>query len=677
MHAVQLDPNLDDDEVSDHPVSPLENPVLAPSTVALPPSTPLTTPIAPKAPPLVEPTIALVPVPWTPDNDQNYCYSCASELLPSDTASAFSALLLSSSTKTRRHHCRCCGHIFCHPCSSYRCLVPPERVVLRGDNPNSGVPYRDPRLGPDSTLSNARIQRGIQCREPQRVCLQCFTLLAPMQPSLRQKYSNAMRFNSIEGSSSGGGTDSGSSGGPWWTRFVNSPLAFTLGHEVRKAAITLENLLPLPKSTPSRRPSGTRSLYGAADDDDEGEGNWSLNRLGVPSPSSVGCSPRSANLRELDGVRIPARLLSQARGLAVLTIVRAGLWVGGEFGTGLVVARLPDGSWSAPSAIGLVGVSVGALAGAQVSDHVFLLMSDAAVELLGTNTGSVNLGVDIAVSVGPVGRSVEADVGITGGLDHQRQHTAKAPIYSYSLSKGLYAGVSFDGKVIATRHDVNEKFYGMQVEPYDLLSGEVPRPPAAQPLYDALRRCSVYVKRECGDDAVAPPPPTPPPPPSASPPTTPVRVASRGSSASSSAAAGGAYDNILPPTASISYRAHPAAAAPESSPGAHQAPTLEAEAPAPANNHHPPFSSPFSQVVQARLNPFESAGKILATPTTPNPPNKMNPFVDRSYAQSYAQDDLADLVDEPAAAAAQRSGGTGGAGAAQQQRPQRDGDWPF
>jgi lipid-binding SYLF domain-containing protein len=79
--------------------------------------------------------------------------------------------------------------------------------------------------------------------------------------------------------------------------------------------------------------------------------------------------------------------------------------------------------------VGLFGISFGALIGAQVSDHVFLLMSDKAVEMLGTNTGSLNLGADVGIAVGPVGRTVEADFGVASGGDQQA--AIAAPIYTY------------------------------------------------------------------------------------------------------------------------------------------------------------------------------------------------------------------------------------------------------
>ena len=125
-----------------------------------------------------------------------------------------------------------------------------------------------------------------------------------------------------------------------------------------------------------------------------------------------------------------------------------------------------------------------ALIGAQVSDHVFLLMTDAAVELMFSNSGSVQLGADVGVAVGPLGRALEADFGAAPG--------SAAPIYTYSLSKGLYAGLSLDGKIIVTRERVNERFYGRKVSGTEILQGGVPTPPAARPLYEALQRCHVY-----------------------------------------------------------------------------------------------------------------------------------------------------------------------------------------
>ena len=293
-------------------------------------------------------------------------------------------------------------------------------------------------------------------REPLRVCRGCFQKLAPLQEDLRASNSNAMRFNHIDP------TDH--------QRLFNSPLAHTLGHEVRKAAYTLNNLLPQPKRMGAVVPPSQQSEYAATPEMQQ---------------CKESCTAISPNMSQVDGVLVPTRLLEKAKGIAFLTVVKGGFGLAGvEFGTGLVVARLDGNRWSAPSAIGTAGFSWGALIGAQVSDHVFFLMTDHAVQMMFSNEGSVQLGADVGVSIGPLGRSLEGNVGAAVGN--------VAPIYTYSLSKGFYAGVSLDGKVIVTRNKVNEKFYGRSVSGREILAGAVPLPPAAQPLYEALARCHVY-----------------------------------------------------------------------------------------------------------------------------------------------------------------------------------------
>jgi hypothetical protein len=56
-----------------------------------------------------------------------------------------------------------------------------------------------------------------------------------------------------------------------------------------------------------------------------------------------------------------------------MTVIKAGFLVTAKVGTGLVLARLPDGSWSAPSAIGTLGASFGAQIGGELTDYFILL----------------------------------------------------------------------------------------------------------------------------------------------------------------------------------------------------------------------------------------------------------------------------------------------------------------
>jgi lipid-binding SYLF domain-containing protein len=73
-----------------------------------------------------------------------------------------------------------------------------------------------------------------------------------------------------------------------------------------------------------------------------------------------------------------------------------------------------------------------------------------------------------------------------GGADIHVSDISVASAYSYSHTRGIYGGVSLEGTVIFTRHEINEKFYGQSYSPYEILTGKVPRPRAATPLYQAL-----------------------------------------------------------------------------------------------------------------------------------------------------------------------------------------------
>ncbi|KAK1928888.1 SH3 domain-containing protein [Phytophthora citrophthora] len=175
---------------------------------------------------------------------------------------------------------------------------------------------------------------------------------------------------------------------------------------------------------------------------------------------------------------IPISMLENAHGLAIMTIVKAGFLLVGKVGTGIVISRLGDGSWSAPSAIGTVGLGGGFEIGGEIVEVMIILGSPAAVQVF--HSPQVNLGAGLDVAVGPYGRSAAAAAAISSsGLNGN---------YSYSISKGLYAGISLQGSVIATRNDLNRKFYGQDLEASALLSGVVGQPVAARPLYEALDR---------------------------------------------------------------------------------------------------------------------------------------------------------------------------------------------
>src|SRR5918999_1277483 len=171
---------------------------------------------------------------------------------------------------------------------------------------------------------------------------------------------------------------------------------------------------------------------------------------------------------------IPFAVLRSARGLAILNVTKAGFIVSGRGGTGVVVARTQNG-WSGPSAIGTGGLGVGFQGGGPGFRYVIVLNTQEAVNAFAKGR-NVTLGGNLSAAIGPIGRSAEASV------------TPQAAIYSYSRNQGIFAGVSLEGTVIATRYQANETYYGKPVFPSDILAGDVKPPASAQKLLDVLSK---------------------------------------------------------------------------------------------------------------------------------------------------------------------------------------------
>src|SRR6266536_5920190 len=136
---------------------------------------------------------------------------------------------------------------------------------------------------------------------------------------------------------------------------------------------------------------------------------------------------------------IPDSVRRSAKGLAILTVTKAGFIGSARGGSGIVVARTEKG-WSGPSAIGTGGVGVGFQAGVEITEFVIILNTPAAVEAF-AKQGNVTLGGNLSIAAGPVGRAAEAGVAL------------QAAGYTYSRSQGLFAGISLEGTGIGTRDD--------------------------------------------------------------------------------------------------------------------------------------------------------------------------------------------------------------------------------
>ncbi len=202
--------------------------------------------------------------------------------------------------------------------------------------------------------------------------------------------------------------------------------------------------------------------------------------------------------------KIPRELLDIAKGVVFLTIVKAGFMFTGRYGTGVVVAKLPDGRWSAPSAVMITGLGWGLQIGAELTDVMLILSTDQAVNTF-KSRAQVSVGAELGVSVGPIGRSIESDV--TAGSK------GAAHAFAYAQSKGLFFGASLEASGIAARPDVNRAFYGEKLSISNLLSGDYPPPKGADPLYKAINEVLFDGMASAPPmnrtNMVAPPPPPP------------------------------------------------------------------------------------------------------------------------------------------------------------------------
>ncbi len=153
-------------------------------------------------------------------------------------------------------------------------------------------------------------------------------------------------------------------------------------------------------------------------------------------------------LRDSRDRGIPDRLLERAYGIAVIPdMTKIAFFAGGRRGDGVLVYRDKDGRFTNPIFITMTGGSFGWQWGVQKTDIVLVFTTKKGIE--GITGGKVTLGADASVAAGPVGRESSASTDMS----------FKAEVYSYSRSRGVFAGLAIDGTVISIDDDENEAFY--------------------------------------------------------------------------------------------------------------------------------------------------------------------------------------------------------------------------
>ena len=151
-------------------------------------------------------------------------------------------------------------------------------------------------------------------------------------------------------------------------------------------------------------------------------------------------------------------LVNKAKAVLIYPqVLRAAFIFGASGGSGVLLTRDPaNGAWYGPAFYTIGEASFGLQAGADASEVVLVALSERGVSALLATSGK--LGANASVALGPIG------AGLTGATEN-----ISADIVSYSRNKGLYAGLSVEGAVVATRGSLNAAYYGSDVTPTDIL----------------------------------------------------------------------------------------------------------------------------------------------------------------------------------------------------------------
>lgn len=276
------------------------------------------------------------------------------------------------------------------------------------------------------------------------------------------------------------------------------------------------------------------SATGGADDKDEEDGGHDNDNDSDDDDHDYDDDDDNTNV-EASTIR---GMIQKAVGLAFIRSNKVVFGVSVHGGSGIVMARLPDGTWSAPSCIGMLGMGLGLQVGLEVANYIFIMQTKDALEHF-QRGGSFTLGANVGAAFAGMGREAIGAASVSSALcgisspvrvvkedeyTYERDNytvsysnksgkkngsggpsgtesvqtrnsgiASVAPIVAYAKSEGLYVGVSLEGSRIFTRSELNARAYKLSnynhkaVTSFDILTGKIlARPPEAESLYALL-----------------------------------------------------------------------------------------------------------------------------------------------------------------------------------------------
>lgn len=168
-------------------------------------------------------------------------------------------------------------------------------------------------------------------------------------------------------------------------------------------------------------------------------------------------------------------VLRRARAVMVFPrVFRGGFILGGEGGSGVLVARDGAGNWSSPAFYGMGGGSLGLQIGVQDSQVMLFIMNDRALNAV--LQSQFKFGADASIAVATIGAGVEGST--TAAM--------RADILAVSKSRGLFAGLALEGSILARRNEDNAAYFGRPVSAEQIVLTMEAHNPGADNLRAAL-----------------------------------------------------------------------------------------------------------------------------------------------------------------------------------------------
>ncbi|KAG5957615.1 hypothetical protein E4U58_005750 [Claviceps cyperi] len=165
--------------------------------------------------------------------------------------------------------------------------------------------------------------------------------------------------------------------------------------------------------------------------------------------------------------KIPKRIIQNAAGIAIFTCMRSGLWMTGSGGSGILIARKSDGTWSPPSSIMLHTPTLSFILSVDIYDCVLVVTNLAALEAI--TQPRLTLGEDVSLNNGPLTTILDSD---DVAIDWKSLDNT---ILAYMKARGRYQSVNLQGCILTERANENERFYGAEATQADILAGNVAR----------------------------------------------------------------------------------------------------------------------------------------------------------------------------------------------------------